>query len=64
MKRLVEFVIPRAVSVLFFKLKATGMKRPSLHNAASDAAGPERNGGIITDHQKWFCDLVLFLFVF
>lgn len=27
-KRIVEFVIPRAVSVLFFKLKATGIKRP------------------------------------
>lgn len=27
-KRIVEFVISRAVSVLFFKLKATGMMRP------------------------------------
>lgn len=34
LKRVVEFVIPRAVSVLFFKLKITGITRPWSRSAA------------------------------
>lgn len=32
-------MIPRAVSVLFFKLKATGMMRPYLQSAATNNEG-------------------------
>lgn len=38
-KLIVEFVISRAVSVLFFKLKATGMLMPVSQSSAANSEG-------------------------
>lgn len=48
-KRVVEFVFPRAASVLFFKLKITGITRPWSSSAANEVAKEMADSSRITE---------------
>lgn len=53
-KRIVEFVIPRAVSVLFFKMKVAGMTRPWLQSTATTTEVKKERTGLSQNTRNVF----------